>query len=257
MTNAATGACAHCTCGATLPVRLTMAFQPIVDAAAGRIVAHEALVRGTGGELAHTIIGAIPPGLRPAFDRTCRDTAIALAARLGLAARLHVNIVPGALADAEACLAPTLAAAEAHGIAPARITFELIEDGRLFDARFMRRLIAAMRAAGAQVALDDFGSGFVGPSLLASLGPDLVKLDLALIRGIDRDRVKRGRALAMIEECRGLGLAIVAEGVETEGELAVLRDAGVDLIQGYLFAKPALERLLTEAEIGWALPVAA
>jgi len=249
-----TGACAGCSCGAALPVRFTMAFQPIVDAAAdhdaGRIVAHEALVRGTGGELAHTIIGAIPPEARAAFDRACRETAIALAARLGLAARLHLNLVPGALADPEACLAPTFAAAEAHGIAPQRITIELIEDGRLFDARFMRRLIGAIRAAGAAVALDDFGAGFAGPSLLAALSPDIVKLDLKLIRGIDRDRVKRGRALDVIEACRGIGLGIIAEGVETEGELAVLLDGGVTLIQGYLFARPAFERLMPEGEIG-------
>lgn len=230
----------------TLP--FSMAFQPIVDLETGAIAGHEALVRGAGGELAHTVLGALSPADRPVFDQVSRAKAIALAATLGLASRLSININAGAITDPDASLEATLAACTAHGIAPDRLTFELVEDGRVFDRRFMHALLAAHRRHGISTALDNFGAGFAGLGALFELGPDIVKLDMTLIRGIERDRRKRERLATIVDACRG-GFALSAEGVETEGELAVLRDMGVGFAQGYLFAKPAFERLVTEVEI--------
>jgi EAL domain-containing protein (putative c-di-GMP-specific phosphodiesterase class I) len=249
MTDDTPGACDGCTCGAAFPLPLTMAFQPILRLSTGTVEAHEALVRGPGGALAHTILGAVSNQNRPAFDRQARATALALAARLGLAERLHLNIMPDALRHPEDCLGPLLEAAAESGIAPARITLELTEDGRLFDLAFMRRFIGACRASGIRIALDDLGAGHAAIGTLIDLAPDMVKLDLKLVRGIDRDRLKRDRTLDVIAACQGLGLELAAVGVETEGELAVLADAGVDLVQGYLLAKPAFERLVTAGEI--------
>jgi EAL domain-containing protein (putative c-di-GMP-specific phosphodiesterase class I) len=242
-------ACAGCTCGAGFPLPFTMAFQPILRLSSGAIEAHEALVRGPGGALAHSILGAVSNQNRPAFDRAARATALALAARLGLAERLHLNVMPDGLRHPEHCLGPLLEAASEAGIAPGRLTLELTEDGRLFDLAFMRRLIAACRGSFIRIAVDDLGAGHAAVGTLIDLGPDMVKLDLKLVRGIDRDRMKRARILDVIGACQGLGLEIAAVGVETEGELAVLADAGVDLAQGYLFAKPAFERLVAPAEI--------
>jgi EAL domain-containing protein (putative c-di-GMP-specific phosphodiesterase class I) len=244
------------------PLAFSMAFQPIVDIEAGTIAAHEALVRGPGGEMAHTILGALSAEDRPLFDQASRVKAIALAVQLGLGTRLSININagnfrPGAIADPEASLDATLAACMAHGITPDRLTFELVEDGRVFDRRFMHALIAAHRRHGILTALDNFGAGFAGLGTLFEIGPDIVKLDMTLIRGIARDRQKRGRLAAIVEACRG-AFALTAMGVETEDELAVLRDLGVETAQGYLLAKPAFERLVTEAELtALALPRAA
>lgn len=238
----------------TLPI--SMAFQPIIRLDGGTIAAHEALVRGPGGALAHTILGAVSASQRPAFDKAARVKAISLAATLGLDVDLSININPGAVADAEASLAPMLAAASAHGVAPQRIILELVEDGRVFDIRFMRRLLDAHRACGIRTALDNFGAGYVGLGHLFELGPDIVKLDMTLIRGIERDAAKRARLAAIVEACRG-GLDLSAEGVETAGELAVLRDMGVGFAQGYLIAKPAFERLVTEAELAPCAAIAA
>lgn len=249
MTHHTPAACDGCTCGAAFPLPFTMAFQPILRLSTGAIEAHEALVRGPGGALAHTILGAVSNQNRPAFDRQARATALALAARLGLAERLHLNVMPDGLRDPEHCLGPLIEAASASGIAPARVTLELTEDGRLFDLAFMRRFLGACRAHGFRIALDDLGAGHAAIGTLIDLGPDMVKLDLKLVRGIERDRLKRARTLDVIAACQGLGLEIAAVGVETEGELDVLADAGVDLVQGYLFAKPAFERLVTPAEI--------
>lgn len=238
----------------TLP--FSMAFQPIIRLDGGMIAAHEALVRGPGGALAHTILGAISAGQRPAFDQAARVKAVSLAATLGLTADLSININPGAVADAEASVAPMLEAAAAHGIAPRRLILELVEDGRVFDIPFMRRLLDAHRRHGVRTALDNFGAGYVGLGHLFDLRPDIVKLDMTLIRGIERDAAKRGRLEAIVEACRG-GFDLSAEGVETEGELAVLQDMGVGFAQGYLIAKPAFERLVTEAEIAARVAVAA
>lgn len=248
--------CAGCRGGVTFPVPFSMAFQPIIRLDGGAIVGHEALVRGPGGALAHTILGAVSPAMRPAFDGASRVRAISLAATLGLAADLSININPGAVVDAEASLAPMLEAAAAHGVPPGRIILELVEDGRVFDIRFMRALLDAHRRHGIRTALDNFGAGYVGLGHLFDLRPDIVKLDMTLIRGIERDRRKRERLAAIVEACRG-GLDISAEGVETEGELAVLQDMGVGFAQGYLIAKPAFERLVTDMELAAVAAVAA
>jgi EAL domain-containing protein (putative c-di-GMP-specific phosphodiesterase class I) len=231
------------------PLPFTMAFQPIVRLSTGTIDAHEALVRGPAGELAHTILKAVSPETRVAFDQACRVKAITLAASLGLAARLNINIMPNAIDDPEESLVETLAAAARHGVRPEALTFEIIEDERLFDTGFMRRLAAIYRRHGALIALDDFGAGYAGTNTLLDLAPDIVKLDIKLVRGIDRDPAKRARTEETIGFCRSMGVEITAEGVETPGELAVLVDAGVDLFQGYLFARPAFERLVTEADL--------
>ncbi|WP_291299093.1 EAL domain-containing protein [Elioraea sp.] len=233
---------------APFPLAFSMAFQPIVDLETGMIAGHEALVRGSSGELAHTILGALSATDRPVFDHASRVKAIALAATLGLATRLSININAGAIADPDASLDATLAACMAHGITPDRLTFELVEDGRVFDRGFMQALIGAHRRHGIRTALDNFGAGFAGLGHLFDLCPDIVKLDMALVRGIDRDRQKRERLAAIVEACRG-GFDLSAEGVESAGEFAVLRDLGVGFAQGYLIAKPAFERLVAEAEL--------
>lgn len=230
------------------PLPFSMAFQPIVALGAGRIVAHEALVRGPGGALAHTVLGAVSDADRPAFDAASRVKAVTLAAALGLDVGLSININPGAVRDPEAALAPMLAAASASGISPCRITLELVEDGRLFDRGFMRALLAAHRAFGIRTALDNFGAGYAGLGHLFELGPEIVKLDMTLIRGIERDRQKRARLAAIVEACHG-AFELSAEGVETEGERRVLENLGVGFAQGYLIAKPAFERLVRDAEL--------
>nr|WP_240623224.1 EAL domain-containing protein [Brevundimonas lutea] len=93
---------------------------------------------------------------------------------------------------------------------------------------------------GFRTAIDDFGAGFAGLGLLTKFQPDIVKLDMDLIRGIDRDTIKQVVVRNTLEMLRDLGIRPVCEGVETADEYAALVDLGVELMQGYLFAKPAL-----------------
>ena len=224
-----------------------MAFQPIVDVVSGATFAHEALVRGTHGEGAATILAAVDDGNRYAFDQRCRVKAIELAASLGLArdgAHLSINFMPNAVYEPRACIRLTLDAAKRTGYPLDHIIFEFTEAERL-DTAHLLDILTAYKAIGFKTAIDDFGAGHAGLQLLSKFQPDIVKIDMDLVRGIDADRVKRSilrHTLRLLEE---LGITPLCEGVETADELAALQDLGVRLIQGYLIAKPAFERLAT------------
>ena len=121
---------------------------------------------------------------------------------------------------------------------------DLTADGASLSINFLR----SYRAMGFKTAIDDFGAGFAGLGLLSKFQPDIVKLDMALIRGIDIDRVKRVIVSNTLNMLRDLGVEPVCEGVETLGEYAVLRDLGVSLMQGYLLGRPMIEGL---SSVSW------
>ncbi|MGC1300979.1 MAG: EAL domain-containing protein [Caulobacteraceae bacterium] len=222
-----------------------MAFQPIVDARAGRVYAYEALVRGPGGESAASILSQVTPDNRHAFDQASRIAAIDTAAKLGFAgggALLSMNFMPNAIVDPSACARGAMAAAQRTGIPLDRLIFEFTE-GEPVEYGHLSRILATNKTLGVRTAIDDFGAGYSGLTLLAKFQPDLVKLDIELIRDIDSLRVKQVLVDAMVKACAELGVAVVAEGIETPAEYAVLRQMGVDLQQGFLFARPGLECL--------------
>jgi EAL domain-containing protein (putative c-di-GMP-specific phosphodiesterase class I) len=228
------------------PSPFTMAFQPIVDAGSRDVFAYEALVRGVDGEGAAEILSQVTRGNRRDFDQRCRLTALELAARLGLKdghAALSINFLPNAVLDAAACTRMAQTAAEALQFPATRIIFEFTEGEPVDDHAHLGRIIKAYREAGFRTAIDDFGAGHSGLTLLAKFQPDIVKLDMELVRGIDSDRVRRSIVGSIRRMCDELGIVLVAEGIETVGEYAVLRDLGVSLLQGFLFAKPQTEAL--------------
>jgi len=238
--------CRICGDGIAPPFPFSMAFQPIVDTEAQCVRGYEALVRGPDGSPAASVLDRMTPGLRYAFDQACRVKAITLAAQLGIAERgayVSINFIPGAMYDPESCVRPTLAVARQFGFPPDRITFELTEDERISDYAFLRSIFQVYRANRFGTALDDFGAGYAGLNLLAEYQPDIVKLDMGLIRGITDHPVRQVVVSGMAQICRKLGIAIVAEGVETRAELDALHALGVRLFQGYLFARPAFESL--------------
>lgn len=232
-------ACAGCEGG--LGFDFTMAFQPIVDVAAGGVWGHEALVRGLGGEGAGAVLAQVTDASRFAFDQRARVKAVELAARMGLPGVLSINFMPNAVYEPQRCLRTTLDAAARTGLPVERIMFEVTEDERVRDRRHLRRILATYREVGLRTAIDDFGAGFSGLTLLADFQPDVVKVDMDLTRGIDRDRPRRAIVGAVVALCRDLAIDVIAEGVETADEMAALRNLGVTLMQGFLFARPALE----------------
>jgi EAL domain-containing protein (putative c-di-GMP-specific phosphodiesterase class I) len=218
-----------------------MAFQPIVDLGSRTIYAHEALVRGIQGQSAGEVIGKIGPQDIYRFDQTCRATAIREATRLGLDTRLHLNFMPNAVYDAENCIRVTLATADECHLPHSSITFEIVEGEKITDILHVKAIFAHYRSLGFLTALDDFGEGYSGFNLLAEIRPDIVKLDMRLVHGIEGDRFRRALVSGFAGICRELEILVIAEGVETPAESALLLDQGITVQQGYLFARPIFQ----------------
>ena len=235
-------ACQGCRNGTGFDVPFTMAFQPIFDLASGAVFAREALVRGVNGEGAASILSGVDESNRYALDQQCRVKALERATRArqpGDAAGLSINFMPNAVYEPRACIRLTLDAATRTGFPLNQIIFEFTETERV-DSEHVLKILRTYHDIGFKTAIDDFGAGHAGLSLLARFRPDIVKIDMDLIRGIDAEPVKRiilRNLLALLED---LAIAPVCEGVETLAELAAIQDLGVRLVQGYVLAKPAL-----------------
>jgi EAL domain-containing protein (putative c-di-GMP-specific phosphodiesterase class I) len=222
-----------------------MAFQPIVYLKTREVFAHEALVRGPTGEGAGWVLAQIDHEMRYAFDQQCRIRAIETAARLGTPGRISINFMPNAVYKPENCIQTTLRTAQRCAFPLDNLIFEFTEGEEISDICHLRAIFEEYRKHGFGLAIDDFGAGYAGLGKLAELQPDIVKLDMALIRGIDRDDRRRIIVDGIVETCARLGIAIVAEGIETEAEFNTLADHGISMLQGYFFAKPALEEICT------------
>jgi EAL domain-containing protein (putative c-di-GMP-specific phosphodiesterase class I) len=247
--------CGACRASA-FPIELGMAYQPIVSISGQRTFAYEALVRGADGSSAATVLSRVDDANLYAFDQACRTEAIDNAARLALAERgalLSINFLPNAVYRPEVCIRATLAAAERAGFPLSNIIFEFTESERMVDIDHVRSIVRAYAEMGFLTAIDDFGAGFSGLNLLADLQPDIIKLDMALIRNIDQDRARRAIVAAMMKATSDLGIRVIAEGIETGSEFSALLDLGVDLMQGYYFAKPAFQML---PDVRWGAPSA-
>ena len=219
-----------------------MAFQPIVHASG--VFAYEALVRGPEGEPAGSILSQVDKNNMYAFDQACRVRAIEMTAQLAMGAqqRVSINFIPGAVYRPETCIRKTLETAERVGVPLPNIIFEVTEGERVTDRGHLLNIFREYRKHGLKTAIDDFGAGFAGLDLLAEFQPDILKLDMALVRGIDEKPASRAIMRSVVSLCRELSILLIAEGVETRAEFKVLEDLGVEFYQGYLFAKPMLEQ---------------
>ncbi|WP_133479218.1 EAL domain-containing protein [Cognatilysobacter segetis] len=221
-----------------------MAYQPIVDVARCEVFAYEALVRGPDGQPAGWVLERMTPETLYRFDQTCRVLAIDTAARLGLGgAKLSINFIPNAVYEPASCIRLTLAAADKVGMPVESLMFELTESERIADPQHALSILAYYQRRGFVTAVDDFGAGFAGLQLVVQFQPQVLKLDMELVRGIDHHRARQAVVGGALQIARELGSDVVAEGVETEGEYGWLRAAGVRLFQGYYFARPQLEAL--------------
>lgn len=243
--------CGRCRDAAPLEFDFSYAFQPIVDVAARQVFAHEALVRGLAGEPAATVLTRISAANRYAFDQACRGKAIEIASRLGMQSKLSINFLPNAIYRPELCIRSTLAAARMHGFPVERIIFETVEGEQVNDGKWLAEILREYRRIGFLTAIDDFGAGFAGLNLLADFQPDIVKLDMALVRGIDQNKPRLAIVAGVAAMCRELGIRVIAEGIETGEEMRCLRDLGIHLMQGYWFARPLFEQACAPEAIAW------
>ncbi|ELD1796774.1 EAL domain-containing protein [Vibrio fluvialis] len=235
--------CQQCAAERALDFDFTMAFQPIIDCQAQRVFGYEALVRGLHNEPAPVVIAQVTEENRYLFDQQCRIKAISLAAKLGIDGILSINFLPNAVYQPERCIRTTLEAAKTYQFPTQNIMFEFTEGEQISDSRHIKRIIEYYQSLGFRTAIDDFGAGYSGLNLLADFQTNIVKLDMALIRNIDSDFARQAivrHCLAMFAE---LNITPLAEGIETLAEYQWLKEAGISLMQGYLFAKPGFECL--------------
>lgn len=244
-------ACQGCKNKGVPDMDFAFAFQPIVDLRDQTTFAHEALVRGVNGEGALSVLERIDYQNRYRFDQLCRVRAISSAAELGMTQYLSINFLPNAVYRPQMCICSTLEAARAHGFPLDRLIFEAVEGEHVESNKHLMSILREYREFGFKTAIDDFGAGYSGLNLLADFQPDLIKLDMALIRNIHRDRVRQVIVRNVVNMCVELGVEVIAEGIEDAGERDFLADCGIYLMQGYWFAKPAFKSLAQIPSGAW------
>ena len=221
------------------------AFHAILDLQQERVFAYEALIRGSEGQGAAFVLGQVDEQQIYSFDQSCRVTAIREAVAAGIVAtgaKLSINFIANAVTSPRASVQRALDIARETGFPADRLMFEFSEN-EIVDPAHIRNIVDTYREMGFQTAIDDFGTGQSGLLRLAMLGTDMVKVDMDLIRGIDRDNRKRAVLECLVQLFRKLGTEAIVEGVETEEELAVLRLFGIRYVQGFLFGKPTIGAL--------------
>lgn len=213
---------------------LQIAYQPIVNLMANRVVGYEALSR-------LPIKPVRPPdewfrdaevvGMQGKLEIHAIKTALLGMARIPEHAYLAVNVSPKTVLSGE--LDSVLSSAPVH-----RLTLEITEHAHVHDYTALERALGGLRSRGVKVAVDDAGAGFASFRHILKLRPDIIKIDRSLIARIDKDLSARAMAAALIRFAEETRTSVVAEGVETEGELAVLRELKAEKAQGYLLGRP-------------------
>jgi EAL domain-containing protein (putative c-di-GMP-specific phosphodiesterase class I) len=215
---------------------LWMAFQPIVWARDGSLFGYEALLRSDEPLLPHpaAMLDAAErvSGLER-LGRVIRQRAAEPMQHAPAGALLFINLHPQDLTDPVLHADDTLLASMAS-----RVVLEVTERAALEGIQDVPSRIASLRARGFRVAIDDLGAGYAGLASFALLEPDIVKLDMSLVRDVHQSPVKQKLVRSMTQLCKDLGLLVVGEGVEVMEERAALIELGCDLLQGYCVARP-------------------
>jgi EAL domain-containing protein (putative c-di-GMP-specific phosphodiesterase class I) len=219
------------------PDRLTLVVQPIVDLHRAEVVGYEVLSRF---RLSHPLgpdrvfRAAARQGLAAELEAMVIERGLLLAERLPENCFLSLNV------DPELLTSPRVLGLVTGRTSLAGLVFELTEHSPIEHLSEVVAALSLLRERGALVAMDDAGAGYSGLKQILELEPQLLKLDHALITNLDQDPAKRALVQMIGELASRLDAWLLAEGIETDGELRVLRQLGVPLGQGYFLARPAL-----------------
>lgn len=230
-------------CSQSFDFDFTMAFQPIVNVAKRTIHGYEALVRDRITRTAYDVLKKVNSDNCHSFDQRCRTKAISLANQLGLESMLSINFLPNAVYKPEHCIRNTIRAAEVSGFPLERIMFEVTESEKPYDLEHLKGIFEYYKAKGFVTALDDFGAGYASLSMFSSFVPELIKLDISLVKNIQQDKVKQIVVNSVLDMAKQLNVTVLAEGVETIEEVRYFEQRGVELMQGFFFARPGYESL--------------
>ncbi|MFW5683579.1 MAG: EAL domain-containing protein [Spirochaetota bacterium] len=224
--------------------RLVTYLHPIVDAKnTDSVFAYECLTRGldpNGSIVPPNVLFGIARRADVLFylDRESRMTSLRSGAGVAPRSKLFVNFNPGTIYSPEYCLRSTMRTLDEVGLTPDDVVFEVVESDRVEDVDHLLRVLDYYRERGFEVALDDLGAGFNSLTSLSQLRPDYMKLDIDLVRDVDRDPFREAIVRNLLALARDLKITTIAEGIEREGEYLWVRNAGADYLQGYYFARP-------------------
>jgi EAL domain-containing protein (putative c-di-GMP-specific phosphodiesterase class I)/GGDEF domain-containing protein len=228
---------------ALLEAGLDAAYQPIVHLGSGSVIAYEALARPRHPDARNPLafFDALErSGLRLAGERTAFAAALR-GAEAGLPrVKLFMNASPGTLVDASFDVLELLELAERHRIAASDLVIEVTESEEIDDIEALALRIRRLRRLGVGVAVDDAGAGHASFRVITRLRPSFIKLDRDLVAGVDSDGARHAFIEAMVRFSRQIGSRLIAEGIETEGELACLAGLGVEAGQGYFLGRPQI-----------------
>ncbi len=221
-------------------------FHPILDARSGDLFAQEALLRARNPESgqimgAGQIINACEHlNLQHQLDQRARQTAIRGAARyVSQSSKIFINFLPNTIYDPAVCLRTTMETAAECNLSMDRLVFEVVETEKIPDMAHLHRILEYYRDRGVGTAIDDMGAGFTSLSYITSLRPNFVKLDREFVLSAEATAVGRSQMQRIVDSSHEHGAKVIAEGIETEAQMNLCTGAGVDLLQGFLFAKPA------------------
>ncbi|MFP4497882.1 MAG: EAL domain-containing protein [Vulcanimicrobiota bacterium] len=224
--------------------RLFTYFQPILHSKTPTsIFGYECLLRAKDSEgkmisPVRIFNAARMADLLIQVDRAARLAAVSNAAENKITEKLFINFNPLSIYDPYYCLKSTVKALDRLKFKPDSIVFEVVESDHITDVDHLIDILNFYRKSGFLVALDDFGSGYSSFSLLTKLKPDIIKLNMDLVRDIDKDTYKAEIAMRIIEMAKKLNVKTVVEGVETREQLDWTQKYEVDFVQGYLFGMP-------------------
>lgn len=228
-------------------VHLKSAFQPIIDGRSGEVFGFEALARLPESKCFNNIADLFPfaekIGQLYPIETICRRQAIAAFPAIAQGReRLFLNINPLVLIDPEFASGHTRKLLSEKGLTPADVVLEITEHSAIEDYATFRDALDHYRNQGYLIALDDVGAGYSSLQSVAELHPDYLKIDRSLIKGVNADPIKWALLETFVTFSKRIGCRIIAEGVETTEEMRTVVQLGVDYIQGFFVAKPALQR---------------
>lgn len=222
--------------------KLTALFQPVLDLKSGEFMGFEGLIRGPSDSSLHSPLNLFGAAARERLslevEMLSRQTVLEAFAKQNLPGILFLNVSPQALTDPSFKNGQTLEFMHGLDIDPSRVVIEITENQPTYDFAAMRSALLHYRGMGFQIAIDDLGEGFSSLRLWSELRPEFVKIDMHFVQDVDHDPIKLQFLKSIQRIAESCGTRVIAEGVETEAELRVVRDIGIALGQGYFIARP-------------------
>lgn len=217
------------------------ALQPIVEPSEGKISSLEALIRSNDGGSPEHFFKTLDQDKIYEVDLQTKKYAFALAEKLGIGShKIAVNLLPMSLVNVPGAVEFLVDQISLHGLQPEQVVIEVTENEMISGFNKFNSAIKRLRGEGIGLAIDDFGSGYAGLSLLTRFQPDKIKIDREIVSNIHLSGAKQAIVRSIVSCCTDLEITLVAEGIEKLEELCWLESAGIRRFQGFLFARPQL-----------------